>query len=136
TTAETHGFIFPNVASAAGNVWQEISDIPHDPNPLKTTPAHVGPLSGNQTGWMLWQQWATTAGGTFYWRVCWDPDPAGGTSYCGSEQTFTTPNPAGVVLPDTTIPTGPAATTTSKTADFTLHSTIANSTFECSLDNA
>src|SRR5204863_6440007 len=61
---------------------------------------------------------------------------SGGTVYCGSEQTFTTPNPAGVTLPDTTIPTGPTAATTSKTADFTLHSTIANSTFECSLDNA
>ena len=108
-TAETHGFIFPNTASASGKVWQQIGESPgvYEADSPHTA---VGPLTGTQTGWMLWQQWAFGApGGTYYWHVCWDPAPDGGTVYCGPEQKFTMPNPNNVMLPDTSIPTGPTS---------------------------
>jgi PASTA domain len=104
---------------------------------VTSTPVAVTNLGSGETGWMHYQQWSTPAGGTFYWRECYDPGTLNvGPVYCGAEQKFSTPNPNNVTLPDTTIPTGPPATTTLKTADFTLQSTIPNATFECSLDGA
>jgi hypothetical protein len=137
--AETHNFVFPNtgVGTGAGYVWQKISDIPNDSAPFESTKLAVGNLGAGETGWMVWQQWNFSApGGTWYWRGCYDPGALGGTTYCGPEQTFTMPNPAGGTLPDTSILTKPPSSTSAKTAAFTIASPLANATFECKLDGA
>ncbi len=62
-----------------------------------------------------------------------DPTPA---SYTWTIEAPVTPPPAAIAPPETTITSGPPSSTKSTDAGFSFSSSVANSTFKCSLDTA
>src|SRR5207253_4591515 len=104
----TIGFLY--TAGTAGVTWAQIGS----PGGAPGVYVYSTPMVRDDIGDTPFSvDWSGIDPGTSHWRVCYTPD--GGATACGSDQQFTIPNPNNITLPDTSIPTGPPATTTSKT---------------------
>ena len=125
----TAGYVF-NTTATSGAMYVDIRAGTSGAFSRATTPWNTA------GSWKIEQPWSgLTPGGTYQFRVCYDPDQGGSSpEVCGAIQTFKRPGGVDGTAPNTSIVGKPPAFTNQKTATFTFSSNELGSTFHCKLD--
>lgn len=125
----TAGYVF-NTTATSGAMYVDIRAGTSGAFSRATTPWNTA------GSWKIEQPWSgLTPGGTYQFRVCYDPDQGGSSpEVCGVIQTFKRPGGVDGTAPNTSIKSKPPARTNQKSATFTFSSNELGSTFWCKLD--